>query len=159
MYVISIGSIALEVDGEFVALTVQSEPDLPKILVQTKCCKPGDWVIVQDAHEVISFPQSATLNITLKDTLIRIGQEPYGFNAVALSTFFMQEKDGSLFPEEFPFKVFSLKAWNVGNGRNDEMWPAVDTLKHRVKIWRQGDYSVTFVTIPPQRLNNERLFV
>ena len=108
----------------------------------------GDWFIVMDAHDVISFPQSSALNLTLKEALTRVGQEPYGFNAVALSIFFMQDKDGNPYPSWLPFKVFSVNAWNYGAGKNGRLWPAVDTLKYRVRMWRKGEYPVHFDIIP-----------
>ena len=116
--------------------------ELLQEMANGKNFKKGDWFLIMDAHEVISFPQSSALNLTLKETLTRVGQEPYGFNAVALSTFFMQDHDGTPHSDRIPFKCFTLGAWNVGFGQSDHMRPAVDTLSHRVRIWQKTDYPV-----------------
>ena len=130
-------------------LRVANAKDVPRVLQDKsndKYFHQGDWFIVIDANEVISFPQSSSLNLTLKETLVRIGHEPYRFNAVALSVFFMQSKDGQAPEPEYPFRIYGQDAWNVGAGANDELWPVVDTLKNRVHIWQKQEDEVTLVT-------------
>ena len=143
VYVVAIGALPIEESPKFTSLKVNSEDKVLNVMTHAYSYKNGDWTILMDANEVLSFPQSAVLNLTMKQTLIKIGQEPYGFNAVAVSTFFMQDQDGSNFSNELPFKIFTLRAWDVGDCKNEELWPAVDTLKHRVKIWRHGESRVS----------------
>ncbi|ELU18372.1 hypothetical protein CAPTEDRAFT_213073 [Capitella teleta] len=98
----------------------------------------GDWFIIMDSNDVINFNQSHALQLNLKETLQRIGSEPYGFNAVAMTIFFMQSPDGRDWPPAMPFKIFAQGVWHAAARADDRLRPAVDTLKNRVRIWKKS---------------------
>ncbi|ELT91640.1 hypothetical protein CAPTEDRAFT_212549 [Capitella teleta] len=112
--------------------------DVISRLCEENAYQLGDWFIIMDSNDVINFHQSDALQLNLKETLRRIGSEPYGFNAVAMTTFFMQSPEGAEWGPSMPFKIFSHGVWNPKTGENDRLWPAVDTLKDRVRIWRKS---------------------
>ncbi|ELT97784.1 hypothetical protein CAPTEDRAFT_210184 [Capitella teleta] len=98
----------------------------------------GDWFIILDSNDVITFNQSDALQLNLKETLQRIGSEPYGFNAVAMTIFFMQSPDGRDWTPDMPFKIFAQGVWHAAARADDRLRPAVDTLKNRVRIWKKS---------------------
>ena len=108
----------------------------------------GDWFLVHDAHENILTSDMAIWNLSLRDAFLQIAQEPYGFNAVAFSYFFIDNQDGH-HQEKLPFKVFGLSPWDSNNV--EMLGPIVDTLAHRVKAWRKTTHRIELRTMVTER--------
>ena len=92
----------------------------------------GDWFLVHDAHENILSTDMAIWNVTLREALQQVGQEPYAFNALSFSYFFIDDLSRQ-HANKMPFRVFGLKPWDGNNA--ELLGPIVDTLEHRVKCW------------------------
>lgn len=103
----------------------------------------GDWFFIQDAHESILTGHVPLWNVTLRDAFLQIAQEPYGFNAVAYSSIFIDEVKGSRF-NKVPFKIFGLRPWD--EGELELSGPILDTLEHRVRAWRKITHKIQLKT-------------
>ena len=104
----------------------------------------GDWFFIQDAHEVLTLKNMPAWNITLPDAFVQISQEPYGFNAVAYSFFFMYDLKGRSF-QGMPFKIFAANPWDSGS--QDGVGAVVDTYKDRVRAWRKTTHKLVLNTV------------
>ena len=126
-------------------LKVASGYDIGQVIresIKTDSFKPDDWIMVINANEVLSFPNYSAWSHSLRDTLFHIGQEPFGFNAVAMTTLFMLDLDG--FHSDLPFKIFGLQPWTIGGEDSlKDLRPPGDTQKLSTRIWKHGLYSAS----------------
>lgn len=105
--------------------------------------KNGDWFMIVDAHEIISFPSSPEFTLTIRDALLRIDNEPFGMNAVGLTYFFMPDSGYDNFPDNIPFQIYGPGVWNDGKYRDLNI--QVNTMSNRVKIWKKSSYLLNVV--------------
>ena len=111
---------------------------LIEVSINKRSFQSDDWIMVINANELVSFPHYSVWSLSLHDTLMNIGREPYGFNAVALSVLFMQDADGHSYAD-LPFKMLGLQPWFSGSDNNlNEFRTPNDIHKLRTRIWKHG---------------------
>ncbi len=107
--------------------------------------RPGDWFLVQDAHDVITVPPNIAQPFqSVRHMLNKASTGPDEFNAVSVSTLYMTRQDGSTFPKGgMPFMVHSPSPWDQWTKKTHDFRPLVDTLQNGVRAWQQTDSTVS----------------
>ncbi len=131
---------------------------LRRILRSLPTNHPNNWYMLIDSHEFITTLRDPYLNSsrTLKEFLSKLNSGQRWYNAVAITTLFMEDSAGRRHRDITPFMIFSEGPWDRGFQKYDEIRfkPNVDTRRNKIKIWRSTNKEVTFSIATTLQLEN-----
>ena len=118
-----------------------------KIYEVSKRGNKNNWYLVQDGHEIITFPPNIVQAYSsIRDFVSKATFGPNKFNAIRVSTLFMTNENGDSFTG-MPFKAHSSGPWDKwtkNKANRVDFRPKVDTLQNTVRMWKHTD---SFITI------------